>query len=1064
MKINSIKIKGLFDKDFDVYIKADSMTNSCDSIFCNACDLSSVIDFLFLAKQDIFAHDGTAECVFEYGDVTYHLSRTKSFDNLASLLREHLGDTTKRYTQVDEKLRQLFKTDLQKLFDGIVIESSEFDAFNQNPAISINKNIAEFDRVAKQTQQAYDVALDRKNQLKLQIKSVISRQVKPVKPADLENLRQQTASLQKEYIDCLSQIATLKDQLRTLNTRENLQRDIDVTKDHIKRLDENSSFIEEKRTQLAEHDKIQQFLPQLKEILSYKKQLAETKQLAEADSEELEWLRSERKSLNKQLDELSEEITRKVEQNTRLLLIRNDNESIESISRRNDELADRILELQGEKEQLDTIRDTHKKAIDSLDASIEEAKDKLKAVDVPVRSINDLIENVRTSVRIKEVEKQLETIDNEIALVSAQIGDRELDVKKLQENVNLLVKIDGIVTPFKSKDTILQILQSKINKSELILQSLTDKQNNLREEIQNLHYKEIEIDQSAECLQTILSQKQFDRDIVLKKQAISEQQALPLANGGTAIMVMPTSCAFIDEHIESIKSDLVRRNNKKLEIVSRQAGLKCVLSEVERQRQIVLGDIISCRNERDAITKRFRELTRTGNNEIINKYFQALDIGKATSFVMEAQRGLVETQTQVGLLKEKHETLIRQKKDVSARLATLSEVQKAIDLKQMTVEMMVESNEETKSLLVDLTEKLMLLHTQRKAESDGLESVDIRISNLNTLLNEVMNEKKANEKELLKINQKVSLFAKGDPEEAQQVTQEKVNELMSEKRMLEESKADIDNKILAKTIEVERSEILLSTLLESYENKKESAQSLMKDLGDDDIESIKLKNLSDEDYQNILSTVQKFDVTLSTLKSRLQNLEDLYDQNQDAEKQAQTEKEIAGLEQQCEEIKVALEDSKQQLAKITDDYILSDKMRYDLANLLQQYNDNKSLDTILKQNKVIKIVVEQEISKILTSASRIYSTLCGSGEIVCLDGKFAIKNDCITTPFDQLSLSDKLCLFLSIKLCDLQIRFPQCKTVLLHGDISLNKEEMTSRLANLKNRNFVTEAMSVELA
>ena len=129
-----------------------------------------------------------------------------------------------------------------------------------------------------------------------------------------------------------------------------------------------------------------------------------------------------------------------------------------------------------------------------------------------------------------------------------------------------MLKIDGIVTPFKSKDTILQILQSKINKSEVILQSLSEKQQNLREEIQNLHYKEIELDQSADCLQTLLSQKQYDRDLVLKKQAISEQQALPLANNGMGVMVAPTSCAFIDEHIESLKSDLVRRNNKKLEI------------------------------------------------------------------------------------------------------------------------------------------------------------------------------------------------------------------------------------------------------------------------------------------------------------------------------------------------------------------------------------------------------------------------------------------------------------------------------------------------------------------
>ena len=59
----------------------------------------------------------------------------------------------------------------------------------------------------------------------------------------------------------------------------------------------------------------------------------------------------------------------------------------------------------------------------------------------------------------KEVEKQLDAVDKEIIFVSSQLNERELDVKKLQETVNTLLKIDGIVTPFKSKDTLLQILQ-----------------------------------------------------------------------------------------------------------------------------------------------------------------------------------------------------------------------------------------------------------------------------------------------------------------------------------------------------------------------------------------------------------------------------------------------------------------------------------------------------------------------------------------------------------------------------------------------------------------------------
>ena len=249
----------------------------------------------------------------------------------------------------------------------------------------------------------------------------------------------------------------------------------------------------------------------------------------------------------------------------------------------------------------------------------------------------------------------------------------------------------------------------------------------------------------------------------------------------------------------------------------------------------------------------------------------------------------------------------------------------------------------------------------------------------------------------------------------------------------------------------------------SYHDKKASAKSIMADLGEDDIEAIKLKNLSDESYKNIKDAVDRFDVTLESLYSRLKHLQGLFDQNKDEQKQRETWEQIELLEQKCQETKEKLDQSKTQLADLTEEYIQSDKTRYDLTHLLHQYNSNKSLDVVLRQNQVVKLVVEQEIGKILTSASRIYSTLCGSGEIVCDDEKFALKVDDVITPFADLSVSDKLCIFLSIKLCDMQIKFPQCRTVLLHGSLPLNVSEMAGRLANLSNYVFVVDALSTDI-
>ncbi len=118
----------------------------------------------------------------------------------------------------------------------------------------------------------------------------------------------------------------------------------------------------------------------------------------------------------------------------------------------------------------------------------------------------------------------------------------------------------------------------------------------------------------------------------------------------------------------------------------------------------------------------------------------------------------------------------------------------------------------------------------------------------------------------------------------------------------------------------------------------------------------------------------------------------------------------------------------------------------------------------MQQTRVIELVFVEEISKILESASKIYNKLVGKGEIVCVDNMFAVKlSEEKTRTYKSLSLSDKMCVFLALRLCSLEMSFPNFNTVLLHGQIGLNNKEMISRLKNLKGKNFITEAMSAAL-
>lgn len=1058
MKIGSLTIKGLFSKDFDAYIRAGDISAGCDEVFCSAVDLSAVINFLFLGDAKGFAYDGSAKCEFTHDGGEYLLSRAKNFDTVASMLRLSKNGVTTRFTDANSQLREMLG-DVKAKISGVVIEADDFRRFNENPSEDFFDEIARLNKTIEQSKAACRTAADKKNSLRLELQSALASTVAPAGEKDVAAAREKEADLKAKYMAALNETQKIKDALRALNTREFISADIQTTKNHIARLEENSAFIEEKRAQLAEHDKIQAFLPQLKDILAYRKKLTEAEQKVKDDLAEMEWLKSQRGGIVSQLEELESDISRKTEQNTRLLLIKNDSESIESLNRRNSDLADRIAQLQSDKESLEQVRDEHRKAVETIDAEIEETKESLRAIDVPVRSINELVENVRINVRIKEAEDNLRRIDDEMALASQQMTERETDVKKAKETVTALMELDAQVAPFKSKDTILQILQSKINKSEVILQSLSDKQNNLREEIQNLHYKEIEIDQSADCLQTILAQKQYDRDIVIKKQAISEQQALPLAQSGS-VMVAPTTCAFIDEHIESLKSDIVRRNNKKTDIVARQAGLKYALNEVERQKQIVLGDIVSCRNERDAVSRRFKELAKTADGEAAAQYFRALDTGNVSNFLMDAQRSLTEKQTQLSLLKEKYAQLEKRKKETATRIGTLTDTQKAVDVRQLTVEMMVESNEQVKTALMDVTEKLTALHTRRKAESDTAESAEIRLANLTSVINETLSEKKANEREILKINRKVSAFVKTDPDDEQRTAQERVNELTSEKKALEDSRAELDEKILAKAVEAEKDRVALDSLTSGYDDKRAAAKALMESIGAEDIESIKLKNLSDDSYSSLKNGVERFDATLAMLKNKLARLEEMLSADGEDSKEKELRDKLTEAEREAENYGNLLAEASEESADVARRFAEADKTKNKLASLIKRYEENLALSPLVRQSQMAGDVLSGEIDKILREASALYAMTGGRGKIVRTNGLIAL-SDGKTEAYGDLPLTDRLCLFVAIKLCLQKAKFPEMQTLLLHGDIKLDNKEAAERLGGLSDTNFLVEAMSV---
>ena len=104
-----------------------------------------------------------------------------------------------------------------------------------------------------------------------------------------------------------------------------------------------------------------------------------------------------------------------------------------------------------------------------------------------------------------------------------------------------------------------------------------------------------------------------------------------------------------------------------------------------------------------------------------------------------------------------------------------------------------------------------------------------------------------------------------------------------------------------------------------------------------------------------------------------------------------------------------------------------------------------------------------QINKIFAAATALYADMGGSGVVTAENGTIALTDGENTTPFGKLPLTDKVCLFIAVKLCLQKAAFPELETVLLHGEITLDKVETAARLGGLKDKNFIVEAMSASV-
>ena len=1069
MKISAIEVKGLLAEDFEKKYFFDKFSDEQEKLFFDVKEVPSVVDFAFLGKIENLPASGNVKVEFVHKNERYTLTKTKGTEKVSTVLTKKVSDgKIQQIPYPASKIEQIFECDLEDMLAGYLVDKIEFQEFEKRPSVFRFRMIRDLKQIADDAKRGYDRVVEQAYEAQSGLENISQSELTIATDDDVKEASRAWSSKQSDYLTIMNSIARINDAIAKASGDSEIRQSLDENEGKIAELIKNKDFIDAKRIQISDHKKVQKFVPQLTEVLRYRKQMRETLEKLTREKRDLESLLSEQKGLLAKMEEIEVETDQKIEQRSRLTLIQGEANDIENLKSQNKSLKATLEQLDAEKVELEKTISEQRQAVAELDKIIEDANEALKQIDLPVSSVTELIENIRLGVEIKDLENAIDNLDAQGRLLRDRIVERENDVIKLQEGLGAVVEVDRLVLPFKSRDAIIKMLEARINKNEYIVQSLNNKQKKMREEIQSLTYKELEVDQALESLQTLLASKQFDRDNVIRKQVLQlehaeTQSAKQLAKKKPQAIAIPMSSAFIDEHIESIKGDIFARTNKKMEVVSQRMGLQYALNEVARQREIAIGDIISSRCEKDSIVQKFKELSRIGSNELLQKYFTALNENESTVFMLDLQKILVKAEMQLETAQNEITAIDSQKNTIFFRLSALLDAQERINLEHKSVEMFVEFDEQRKANLMDSTDRLVMFQAQRNQMAAILSDYEARFSEINNDVLEMMQICRVNDKEIEKFTDRFNMYTHGEAEEVTYDAELQLSGLVDEKNVMDEKKAEIEEKIMALRLLIEKHTIELSNLQNDSPSKRLAAQDMLKNLEGETISSIRRKNLSKKDIARFEATVAEYDKALEVLRTKSDEIRlGLVDKvnkgliaDLEAKLETETEKSVV-MEKELNELRHKMGDT-------ISVYLASNKQKLDQEKMSNKLTLAENLKSVLKQAKVVEVLFTQKVKKFIKSAAKCFTLLSENRYSIEMRDDIVFVENITRDPVDfgMMEYIDRYMAFVALNATLSAVtNNAQCETMVLCGAIQADVKILLDRLKKLKDKNFVIDSIA----
>lgn len=989
---------------------------------------------------------------FSVGDDVYSVKRYHADDGTIKLTLKQRDEEGKFVVinmggRAEEVLEDLLKDDKGNKAEGTYITLREVEDFDGNllhfPEIELFTGIAE--SVGEETRQLRDQtkrADDNARMLMEQSKATVSMK-------DIEKINLELAKTEEKLAVVEAQLITAQSDKQSDEVIRSITNELNAAQQQYRLLLDNKAEMDSKRVQLKMHDDLGMLVPQVRNLQAIEQQKKEYEEKRFSLTSDLEWQENELQSINSQLEEKQKQSALVADKRSKMEIVNGELQTIAELYERNKTLNQLSVQLNEQLEKLNGEKLNYKNRLAEIEKAIGDIKQSIDNFALSDKSVGELLETVRIGVKLDEVNSQLEKLRSELVVKESQISERESKLVVQVKRFKSVAELDVTVAPIKAKETLLQVLDAKNSKLEVINTSLNTKITNLSRALEDYRYRLVQIEQSRTCLVSELERAQYRKQEEFKREVFLNSQKV-YTDDPTAVFAIESN--LNDEEVETLKLEIERRNIDRDVLMEKASVLEGKIEEIKRQAEINSAEMETMRKEKTNIINRYNEIISQNRSEAVFNYLKALETDSGTKYLLDVQQEAVRSEAELAELKRSAEVLRGKISTLQSRAKYLEETKRQLDETNSSVDTIVAGNDQIKEELSDYGQRMSANYEQYRAIASKIEQLDEKIARVQETIVETVKTVKVNEKQIAACTEKAQQLAgSNDLEQAVANFRYEVADVESERQMLAESKQALEKEVFRKRIELEKLQWLYENKSNEYAELRDKLQFEfnLKGMNIEDVDNITLS----DDTEKVRKLIADYDALRSSLADRIENYYTILKAH--PPKTADKNK-IAELEQSKQMLTEQKQQLQQQAKQSMDAYMLQKNENLKLAVAATQAQTMKQLQGALRNTEIVGLLVNDKITALLRSAQRLVRRLTGTPYVLeNVNGMLQITLNDNIAQYSDIPESHRNCVYVSLKLAT---RTSGNKEGWLLFDDRLKLEDKATIIArNFEYKDCVTE-------